>query len=158
MLVRVLNALYAGCAAAACAMLFLLFSLVLFGIGARLFGAYSGGASDIAGYVMAAATFLALAPTFRAGGHICVSLFVDKLPLRARHHISLAAHALMFAAAAALSVYMARLAYFSYLFGARSEGADAMLLWIPQLPAAFGAGVFALAVLHSAVEVARNKQ
>ena len=157
MLARFLNTLYAGCAVASCAMLFLLFALVLFGIVARLIGIYSGGASDVAGYVMAAATFLALAPTFRAGGHIYVSVLVNKLPPRVRHYASLVAHAFLFAITAALSIYMGRLAYFSYLYGERSEGADALPLWIPQLPTSFGAGVFALAVLHSAIEIMRKK-
>lgn len=154
---RFLNATYSACAAAACGLLFLLFALVLYGIAARAAGAYSGGASDLAGYVMAAATFFALAPTFRAGGHIYVSVIVGKLPPRPRRRASLAAHALMFAAAAALAVYMSRLAYFSFVFGEKSEGADALPLWIPQLPAALGSVVFAAAVLHGAVEVWREK-
>ena len=156
-LARWLEALYKACAAVACALLLLLFALVVFSIGTRLLGIYIGGATDIAGYVMAAATFLALAPTFRAGGHIYVSLLVNRLPPQARHIASLAAHGCMVGAAAGLSIYLWRLTYFSFLFDERSEGADAILLWIPQLPVSIGSTVFALAVLHSTVDTARKK-
>ena len=138
----------------ACALLGGLFLMVLFSIVTRLLDIYIGGATDLAGYVMATATFLALAPTFRSGGHIYISLLVSRLPPRARRQASLAAHLFMFGAALALAVYLSRLAYFSFIFEERSEGADAILLWIPQLPVSFGAAVFALAVLHSAVEIA----
>ena len=155
---KLLNGLYTASAALSCVLLLCLFLIVLSGIVARSIGVYSGGGSDIAGYVMAAATFLALAPTFRAGGHICVVVIVSHLPPTARYWMSLVAHTLMFAAVASLAVYLSRLAYFSYQFGERSEGADALPLWIPQIPPAVGATVFALAVLHGAIDTALERR
>ena len=36
----------------------------------------------------------------------------------------------------------------SYEYGERSEGADAILLWIPQTPVAIGSILFALSTIH----------
>lgn len=152
-----LRRIYAGCAWLSAALLISLCLLVAFGIVARVFGIYGGGATDIAGYVMAAGTFLALAPAFRSGAHIYVSFLANMLPPHRRRVLSLCAHAAMFCAAASLAFYLARLAYFSYLFESRSEGADALPLWIPQAPAAFGAAIFAASVLHSGAEIAFGK-
>ena len=148
-----LNLLYLACMWLAGSLLVLLCLLVLYGIVARIIGAYSGGASDVAGYVMASASFLAMARTFRTRGHIHVSLLVSRLPSVIYRRARIVAHIIMFLATAYVAVYMSRLVYFSYQFKERSEGADAILLWLPQLPVAFGAAVFAVAVLHSAVDV-----
>ena len=48
-----------------------------------------------------------------------------------------------------LAFYMYRLVYDSWDFSERSEGADAILIWIPQLPVAIGAFLLALAVIHT---------
>ena len=151
---RILDFIYAACARIAEALLVVLCCIVVFSIAARLFGLYGGGATDIASYAMAAATFLALAPAFRAGAHIYVSFVAALLPSAHRRRLSLFAHLMMFLAAALLAFYLSRHAYFSFLFEERSEGADAILLWIPQAPVAFGATLFAIAVLHSGVEIA----
>ncbi|MGI9296781.1 MAG: TRAP transporter small permease [Gammaproteobacteria bacterium] len=150
-----LNRVYAACSWLSGALLIALCLLVAFGIVARLFGIYGGGATDVAGYVMASATFLALAPAFRAGAHIYVSFLTELLPPPHRRRLSLCAHAAMFFAAALLAFYLSRLAFFSWLLESRSEGADAMPLWIPQTPVAFGALLFAVAVLHGGIETAR---
>ena len=134
------------------AALVLLCGLVLYSIVARLLGLYSGGASDVAGYVMATATFLALAHTFRTDGHIRVQLLLQKAMGTTRRGLEILCLAVMSGLTAFLAYYMARLTYDSYDFGERSEGADAILLWIPQTPVAFGAALLAIAVLHSLLQ------
>lgn len=151
-LARLLERVYRLCEWGACALLVVLAMLVLYSIVARIIGTYGGGASDVAGYVMAAASFLALAPTFKANGHIYVKTIVSQLPLRGQLYVSAIAHVAMLGAAASIAAYMSRLAYYSYQFGERSEGADAIPLWIPQLPVAVGAVFFTVAVLHGLVE------
>jgi len=55
--------------------------------------------------------------------------------------------------AAAVGVYLAwfmvRLAWTSWRFEERSEGSDAMLIWIPQAPVAVGAVLFAICLVHA---------
>ena len=134
------------------AALVLLCALVLYSIVARMFGLYSGGASDVAGYVMATATFLALAHTFRSDGHIRVQLLIQRAIGATRRGLEILCLAIMTGLAFFLAWYMARLAYDSYDFGERSEGADAILLWIPQTPVAFGAWLLAIAVAHTLLQ------
>ncbi len=148
-----LDGLYLAGAWVAGGLLVLLCGLVLFSVAARLFGFFAGGATDVAGYVMATATFLALAYTFRTEGHIRVALLIQGLHGPRRRAMELFCHALMAAVTLFLAFFMARLVWFSWEFGERSEGADAILMWIPQLPVAIGSALLALAVLHTLAEV-----
>jgi len=136
-------------AAATGALLVLLCGLVLYSIASRMFGFYAGGATDVAGYVMATSTFLALAYTFRTQGHIRVALLIQNFTGNSRRVIEIMGLAVMSVVMTFLAFYMYRLVYDSWDFGERSEGADAILIWIPQLPVAIGAFLLAVSVLHS---------
>ncbi len=149
---RILDGVYLVAAWLAGGLLCLLCGLVIYSVVARYVGAYAGGASDVAGYVMATSSFMALAYGFRSGGHIRVVLAIQRLPLKGQRVMEVWCLAIMSAIAVFLAVYMARLVVDSLKWGTRSEGADAIALWIPQLPVAVGAGLFALAVLHTFVE------
>lgn len=144
-----MDGVYKVGAFAAGALLILLCSLVLYSILARAVGLYAGGATDFAGYVMATSTFLALAYTFRSNGHIRVQLLIQKLGHRARRGVEVFCLGFMACITTYLAFYMIRLAYDSWDFGERSEGADAVLLWIPQTPVAIGATLLALSALHT---------
>jgi len=148
----ILDQLYKLGAYAAGALLILLCGLVLWSIIARALGLYAGGATDFAGYVMATSTFLALAYTFRSNGHIRVQLLIQRLGRSSRRGVEVFCLGFMALIAAYLAFYMARLTYDSWDFGERSEGADAILLWIPQTPVAIGAALLAMATLHSFVQ------
>lgn len=126
--------------------------LILYSIAARFMNLYAGGASDVAGYVMATSTFMALAYTFRSNGHIRVQLLVQRFAGATRRGIEFLCLGLMSAIAIFIAYYMTRLAYDSYDFEERSQGADAILLWIPQTPVAVGAWLLALAVVHTLVQ------
>ncbi|MEW7009327.1 TRAP transporter small permease subunit [Lentilitoribacter sp. EG35] len=130
-------------------LLVLLCSLVIYSILSRLFGFFAGGATDVAGYVMATSSFMALAYTFRTQGHIRVALLIQNFIGETRRKIEILCLSIMSLVSLFIAYYMVRLAYDSYDFGERSEGADAILLWIPQTPVAIGAGLLALAVVHT---------
>jgi TRAP-type C4-dicarboxylate transport system permease small subunit len=147
-----LDTVYKIGAAASGALLVLLCGLVLYSIASRLFGFYAGGATDVAGYVMATSTFLALAYTFRTQGHIRVALLIQSFQGNSRRVIEIMGLAVMSIVMTFLAFYMYRLVYDSWDFGERSEGADAILIWIPQLPVAIGAFLLAVSVLHSFVQ------
>lgn len=144
-----LDTLYKGAGVLAGAALVFLCLLVLYSILARLFGFFAGGATDIAGYVMATSSFLALAYTFRGNGHIRVQLLIQSLTGSRRRRVEVLCLTIMSGATAFVAFYMTRLAFESYEFNERSEGADAILLWIPQTPVAFGAILLAVAVFHT---------
>ena len=52
---------------------------ILIGISSRIFGFYIRGLAEYSGYCMAAASFFALAYTFVEGGHIRITLFLEKV-------------------------------------------------------------------------------
>lgn len=133
-------------------LLVLLCGLILYSIVARLLNLYAGGAADVAGYVMATSTFMALAYTFRSNGHIRVQLLVQRFSGQTRWIIEIGSLAFMSAIAIFVAWYMTRLAYDSWDFGDRSQGADAILLWIPQTPVAAGAWLMAIAVVHTLLQ------
>lgn len=130
-------------------LLVLLCCLVLYSIASRLFGFFAGGASDVAGYVMATSTFMAMSYTFRTGGHIRVSLLTQRFSGVTRRAIETWALGFVAAVGCYIAFYMTRLMLDSYEWGERSEGADAILMWIPQTPVALGSILFAIATLHT---------
>ncbi|MEM9050319.1 MAG: TRAP transporter small permease [Pseudomonadota bacterium] len=134
------------------ALLVLLCSLILYSVLARLLGLYLGGVNDLAGYVMATSTFMALSYTFRSNGHIRVGLVIQRFAGRSRRGLEILCLAIMSAVIWFFAWYMGRLVYFAYIFGERSEGADATPLWIPQSSVALGSILFAIAVTHSLIQ------
>jgi TRAP-type C4-dicarboxylate transport system permease small subunit len=123
--------------------------LVLYSIVARLLGLYAGGATDFSGYVMATSTFMALAYTFRSHGHIRVALIIQNFVGARRRAIEVFCLAFMSWVTGFMAFYMVRLTLDSYEWQERSEGADAILMWIPQTPVAVGSILFFIAVFHT---------
>src|SRR5918997_2097298 len=76
---RLLDKVYAAGIILAAIFMVLIAGLTLAQVVGRLFGVVIPDAGDIAGYSMAGATFLALAHTFRSGGHIRVNLLLGRL-------------------------------------------------------------------------------
>ena len=132
--------------------------LVCLSIGSRIASVYVPGLTEYSGYTMAAASFLALAYTFHEGGHIRVEIIISRLAPKWRRFAELWCLGIATFISVFLAYYMARLAYFSWKFEERSEGADAVLLWKPQLAAVLGAMLLAIAIVHSLVRcfVAKN--
>ena len=148
---RLLDALYDGAAALAAVFMVLLLVMVLLSILGRQFGFHVPGTDAYAGYMMAAAGFLALAHTLKRGEHIRVTLLLSKLRGGARRGMEIWA---LFAATllAVLSAfYSARLVWQSRQFNDISTGNDATPLWIPQLAFAVGALILLIAFIDELV-------
>lgn len=109
------------------------------------------GADAYAGYCMAAAGFLALAPTLRRGEHIRVTLIFNQLPDRAQHILDIFCHLVALGLSSALAWFSIRLVLQSREFFDISTGLDATPLWIPQIGMAVGTSLFALAFLNDLV-------
>lgn len=150
---RSLSRLYLVCGVIAAGFLVSLAVLVLASIITRLMGTYIGGITEFSGYAMAASSFFALAYTFRAGGHIRVAILRNALHGRARAAIELWCLTVGGFFACFLAFYLTRMTYKSWIYGDRSEGGDAILIWIPQTAVAFGACVMAVCIVHSLVRV-----
>jgi TRAP-type C4-dicarboxylate transport system permease small subunit len=153
---RALDALYDGCAALAALFMVALLVMVLLSITGRQLHFNVPGVDAYAGYMMAAAGFLALAHTLKKGEHIRVTLLIGRLHgawKRGLELWSLAAASLL---AALFAFYAARLAWQSYAFHDISTANDATPLWIPQLAMALGTLVLAIAVVDELVLEARG--
>jgi TRAP-type C4-dicarboxylate transport system permease small subunit len=149
---RALDKLYVAAAYLAAGFLVALGCLVLAGILARLASIYVPGLGEASGYCMAAASFLALAHTLRRGEHIRVGMLIAHLSGPARRIAVLWCLAAASGIAVWFAFYLARLTWISWRFEERSEGADAVLLWIPQTAVSIGAAILAIAFLHSLAE------
>ena len=153
---RLLDGLYTACGALAALFMVAILIVVLAAIGTRLAGVSFPGAADYAGYCMAAASFLALAYTFRRGAHIRVTLVVQRLTGRARRIAELLATGLACGLAWYFAWYSFRLVRFSRMLGDVSQGQDATPLWIPQLAMVVGTAVLAVALTDHLVSVLRG--
>lgn len=144
---RLLDALYDGAAALAAVFMIGLLAMVLLSILGRQLNFNVPGTDAYAGYMMAAAGFLALAHTFKRGEHIRVTLLLGSLRGARRHALELWALGASSLLAALAAFYSVRLTWQSYAFHDMSTASDATPLWIPQLAMAVGTVVLLVALV-----------
>jgi TRAP-type C4-dicarboxylate transport system permease small subunit len=142
---KLLDALYDGAAALAAVFMIGLLAMVLLSIVGRQLHFHLPGTDAYAGYMMAAAGFLALAHTLKRGEHIRVTLLITRLRGPRRRALELWALAASALLAALAAFYSARLAWQSYAFHDISTSNDATPLWLPQLAMAIGTVVMTVA-------------
>ena len=137
--------------------LILVATFILIGIASRIFGFYIRGLAEYSGYCMAASSFFALAYTFVEGGHIRITLFLEKIEGNKKKYLE--TWCLMIASffSGYLAFYFIKMLIISYKFQERSEGADEILVWIPQTSVAIGSTVFFVCILHQFILTILNK-
>ena len=145
---RNLNKLYKFSGYIAAIFLIFVAIFILTGIASRIFGFYIRGLAEYSGYCMASASFFALAYTFVEGGHIRITLFLEKLSGTKKKltEIWCLGPATFFSGY--LAFYFIKMLIISFKFQERSEGADEILIWIPQTSVAIGSSIFFISVLH----------
>ena len=146
-----LDALYDGAAALAAVFMIGLLVMVLVAILGRQFHFHLPGTDAYAGYLMAAAGFLALAHTLKRNEHIRVTLLLTHLRDRKRRALELWALGASVLLAALAAFYGARLAWQSFAFHDISTASDATPLWIPQISMAVGSLVLLIALIDELV-------
>ena len=130
---------------------------ILTGIASRIFGFYIRGLAEYSGYCMAASSFLALAYTFGEKGHIRITLFLEKSNKSIRRFLELWCLSAATAFSGFLSFYFIKMLIISFNFQERSEGADEILIWIPQVTVALGSTIFFICVLHNFILLVLKK-
>ena len=145
---RNLNKLYKISGFIAAFFLILVAVFILIGISSRIFGFYIRGLAEYSGYCMAAASFFALAYTFVEGGHIRITLFLEKLSGFKKKLIEIWCLSMASFFSGYLAFYFIKMLIISYKFEERSEGADEILIWIPQSPLALGSIILFICFLH----------
>lgn len=143
-----LDWLYRGCGVLAAVGLIAIAVLILAQIIGRLFGFIIPSADDFAGYCMGASTFLAMAYTLRAGGHIRVTMVISHLPKTIAHIMEIFCTGLGTILTGYFAWFMILMVKESYDFKEVSQGHLAIPLWIPQTTLAIGLVVLCLAFLE----------
>ncbi|MFN3659263.1 MAG: TRAP transporter small permease [Pseudolabrys sp.] len=110
--------------------------------------------AEICGYLLAAASFLALAGTLKAGAHIRVTMALSSMGEHARRYAEMLAFALAALGAAYMSWHLGYFAWISFQFNDVSPGVIRVPLWYPQAAMALGAVILTVALLDELVTVA----
>ena len=97
---------------------------------------------------MAASSFFALSYTFYDKAHIRITLFLEKLKPVKKKLIEIWCLFVATIFSAFLAFYFIKMTIVSIQFDERSEGADEILIWIPQSAVAIGSLIFFICVLH----------
>lgn len=148
---KALDALYDGAAWLAALAMVGLLVMVLLSVVSRQLHFHVAGTDAYAGYLMAAAGFLALAHTLKRGEHIRVTLLLSALKGRARRALEIWALVAAVLLAGLSAGYAVRLSWQSYAFHDISTGNDATPLWIPQLAMAAGTLILLIAFIDELV-------
>lgn len=144
--VRWLETLYRAFGYLAALCIFIMLVVIVVQVVLRWSGMTLPGATNYAGYLMGASTFLAAAYTFHEGGHIRVGLLVERLG-RFRSIGELWCLLVASGIAGFITWHAFDAAYWSYQFGDVSSGQDAMALWIPQSLLALGSTAFTISII-----------
>lgn len=169
MLRTALNAIYRASGALAAFFLVAIALIVLAQVGANVVDAVATALTgdpiglvipsyaEFAGMFLAASSFLALAYTLRAGGHIRVTLVLQHVGHRTRRVLE----AWTTGAGAVLSGYFAwyvlLLVLESLEYGDTSPGIVAVPLWLPQSAMLLGLAVLTVALVDDFVAVLRGR-
>lgn len=148
-----LDWLYRGCGVLAAISIVFIALLILAQIVTRPFGAIVPSANDIAGYFMGASIFLALAYTFRAGGHIRVTMVINNLPPLPAKIAQIFTTLFATIVTGYFSWYMVRMVWQTIQYGEVSQGHLPIPLWIPQSTLAIGIVVLFIAFLEESWRV-----
>ncbi len=152
----ILNKVYKFSGYIAAAFLILVAVFILIGISSRIFGFYIRGLAEYSGYCMASASFFALAYTFIEGEHIRITLFLEKLSGTKKRIIEIWCLSVASFFSCYLAFYFIKMVLISYKFQERSEGADEILIWIPQISVALGSIIFFISVFHQFILKIKN--
>jgi len=148
---RSLNKIYKFSGYVAAFFLIFVAIFILTGILSRIFGFYIRGLAEYSGYCMAAASFFALSYTFVEGSHIRITLFLEKAVGLKKYILELWCLLITSFFSGYLAFYFIKMLIISYKFQERSEGADEILIWIPQISVALGSMIFSVCVFHQLV-------
>jgi TRAP-type C4-dicarboxylate transport system permease small subunit len=116
-------------------------------LGYSPYGFLVASLAEISGYLLAAASFLALAATLKRGAHIRVTIVLGAVPGRARRWLELWTLAVGTVFIAFVSFHLILLVHDSYRFKEVSYGIIPVPLAIPQAVMAAGAIVLLIALV-----------
>ncbi|MEJ6390178.1 TRAP transporter small permease [Gymnodinialimonas ulvae] len=120
---------------------------------ARWIGDIFPGAPQYAGYLMAAASFLAFANALNGGAHIRVSILLNAVPPKIKWVLEVWCFGIATAVIAYFVYYAYWFVYWSWRFNEVSQAQDASPLWIPQSVMVIGGVILLIAFIDNLVSV-----
>lgn len=147
---RALDGVYLASGALAGVFLAAIAVAIIAQIVGRFFGVAIDG-TELAGFCMAASTFLGLAYTLKNGTHVRVVLAISRLPPTLRRPVETLCALVGLVASAYFTYFSTLLVLQSYRFGDVSPGLIAAPFWIPQTAMAFGGALLVIAFLDELV-------
>jgi TRAP-type C4-dicarboxylate transport system permease small subunit len=110
---------------------------------------------EICGYLLAAASFLALAGTLKAGAHIRVTMLLHALSESGRRIAEICAFGMALVVSGYMTWQLAKFAWVSFLFNEVSTGVVRVPLYYPQAVMALGALALTVALADELFIVVR---
>ena len=89
---------------------------ILTGIASRIFGFYIRGLAEYSGYCKDAASFFALAYTFVEGGHIRITLFLEKVSPTKKNFLEICCLIISSLFSGYMAFYFPKMLFISYKF------------------------------------------
>jgi TRAP-type C4-dicarboxylate transport system permease small subunit len=150
---RTLDALYRAAGALAAMCVLAIFALMIYASVGREMGWRVGIVNDLVAWLCAAAAFLAMAPSFRNGDFVRVTLLLERLSAPVRRSLEVVSLGIAAVAIAYLAWWAARSTYESWEFNDMAGGLLVVPMWIPQMTFVVGALLFFVAVIDELVLV-----
>jgi len=150
---RTLDALYRAAGALAALCVLAIFALMIYASVGREMGWRVGIVNDLVAWLCAAAAFLAMAPSFRNGDFVRVTLLLERLSAPVRRSLEVVSLGIAAVAIAYLAWWAARSTYESWEFNDMAGGLLVVPMWIPQMTFVVGALLFFVAVIDELVLV-----
>lgn len=148
----ILDRFYKFCGFLACLNVLGILASVILQVISR-FIKFTFDATEISGFCLAAASFLGLAYTFRAGAHIRMTAVIHRATGSTKRAIELFCTALSTVVMAYFTFYAADMMLDSWIIGDKSPGLMAVPFWIPQTTMVIGLAGLAIAFADEFVEV-----
>ena len=114
-------------------------------------------ADEIASYMLAFVSFMALGHTLRHGAHLKVQLISDHLSAAARKRLELTLLPIAIFSMSLFLVWLIRFVLQSYAYGIDSQSQLETPLWIPQSALCVGVLVFVLSLTSRLIRILRGE-
>lgn len=147
-----LKNVYKFCGFIAAIFLILMASCILLQILGRIFDFYIPGLMEYAGYCMSSSVFFSLAWTFQEKGHIRFELLLNTVSPSLRWGLECIGAFVAFCISVFFCYFFIRLTFVSYIFLEKSDGPEAILLWVPQSMSSLGILIFTIGLFHHFLE------
>lgn len=153
---RFLDGLYRASGWLAALMLVAMVVVIMAQVLGRLVGVVVPSATQMSGFLMAVAVFLALAYTLAAGEHIRVTIVAEHVGKRARWWLELWSLAVGTCLIAYYAVFSTQLAWESFVLGDRADGLLPIPYVLPQGAMAAGVAILLVRLIDEIVDLVRT--